>query len=64
VGPALWLHILWPSLNDGHDDDDRAVELHQKAENWGWLIDYKPVFIQSDRPMSLIKYLQERKLHK
>jgi len=60
---AIWLNSLWPSLNGGHDDD-RAVELNQKAESWGWLIDHKPVIIQSDRPMALITYLQERKLHK
>jgi glycerophosphoryl diester phosphodiesterase len=59
---AIWLNSLWPSLNGGHDDD-RAVELNQKAESWGWLIDHKPVIIQSDRPMALITYLQERKLH-
>lgn len=58
----VWLNSLWPSLNGGHDDD-RAVEQNQKAESWGWLIDLKPVFLQSDRPADLIKYLQERKMH-
>ncbi|MEJ7560049.1 MAG: glycerophosphodiester phosphodiesterase family protein [Pedobacter sp.] len=58
----IWLNSLWPSLNGGHDDD-RAVEQNQKAESWGWLIDHKPVIIQSDRPKALISYLKERKLH-
>lgn len=58
----VWLNSLWPSLNGGHDDD-RAVEQNQKKESWGWLIDFSPVFIQSDRPADLVKYLKERKLH-
>ena len=58
----VWLNSLWPSLNGGHDDD-RAVEQNQKPESWGWLLDFNPVFIQSDRPADLIKYLKERKLH-
>lgn len=58
----VWLNSLWPSLNGGHDDD-RAVEQNQKKESWGWLTDFNPVFIQSDRPADLIQYLKERKLH-
>ncbi|RZK66506.1 MAG: glycerophosphodiester phosphodiesterase, partial [Pedobacter sp.] len=58
----VWLNSLWPSLNGGHDDD-RAVEQNQKPESWGWLLDFNPVFIQSDRPADLIKYLKQRKLH-
>lgn len=58
----IWLNSLWPSLNGGHDDD-RAVEQNQKKESWGWLTDFNPVFIQSDRPADLIQYLKERKLH-
>ncbi|MCX3263823.1 glycerophosphodiester phosphodiesterase family protein [Pedobacter agri] len=58
----VWLNSLWPSLNGGHDDD-RAVEKNQKKESWGWLTDFNPVFIQSDRPADLIQYLKERKLH-
>lgn len=58
----VWLNSLWPSLNGGHDDD-RAVEQHQKPDSWGWLLEFNPVFIQSDRPADLIKYLKERKLH-
>ncbi|RZK64114.1 glycerophosphodiester phosphodiesterase family protein [Pedobacter sp. Leaf41] len=59
---VVWLNSLWPSLNGGHDDD-RAVEQNQKPESWGWLLDFNPLFIQSDRPADLIKYLKERKLH-
>lgn len=61
-GQMVWLNSLWPSLNGGHDDD-RAVELNQKTESWGWLLQHKPAFLQSDRPADLIRYLKSRKLH-
>jgi len=59
---VLWLNSLWPSLNGGHDDD-RAIERKQPDEAWGWLIDHKPLFIQSDRPEALMQYLKSKKLH-
>lgn len=58
----IWLNSLWPSLNGGHDDD-RAVELKQEEESWGWLIDRKPSILQSDRPTELMNYLKKKKLH-
>ncbi|MGM9477264.1 glycerophosphodiester phosphodiesterase family protein [Pedobacter sp. GSP4] len=58
----LWLNSLWPSLNGGHDDD-RAVEMGQKEESWGWLIGFNPVILQTDRPVELTGYLKKRKLH-
>lgn len=58
----LWLNSLWPSLNGGHDDD-RAVEMGQKEESWGWLISFNPVILQTDRPVELTGYLKKRKLH-
>lgn len=62
IKPLIWLNSLWPSLNGGHDDD-RAVEKNQKEESWGWLIDYKPVILQTDRPSELLLYLKKRGLH-
>lgn len=59
---VIWLNSLWPSLNGGHDDD-RAVELKQEEESWGWLIDRKPSILQSDRPTELMNYLKKKKLH-
>ncbi|WP_443947585.1 glycerophosphodiester phosphodiesterase family protein [Pedobacter sp. AW1-32] len=60
---VIWLNSLWPSLNGGHDDDT-AVELGKKDETWGWLLNKKPVFLQTDRPVQLIEYLKSKSLHK
>jgi len=60
--PLIWLNSLWPSLNGGHDDD-RAVEKGEKEESWGWLINYHPVILQTDRPADLLIYLKGRGLH-
>lgn len=61
--PLIWLNSLWPSLNGGHDDD-RAVEKNEKEESWGWLINYHPAILQTDRPAELLIYLKGRGLHK
>ncbi len=57
-GSKIWMNSLWPSLNAGHDDD-RAVELGQANESWGWLIEQGASLIQTDRPHDLINYLQK-----
>ena len=57
-GSKIWLNGLWPSLNGGHDDD-RAVELNQKDESWGWLLEKGASLIQTDRPVQLLQYLKE-----
>lgn len=36
-GAKLFINSLWPELCGGHDDD-RAVELHQPDESWGWIL--------------------------
>lgn len=53
---------MWPSLNAGHDDD-RAVELGQRDETWGWILQQGASLIQTDRPQELIKYLKKHKRH-
>lgn len=58
-GSKIWLNSLWPSLNAGHDDD-RAVELKQPDESWGWLLEQGAALIQTDRPAQLIDYLDKR----
>lgn len=58
-GSKIWLNGLWPSLNGGHDDD-RAVELNQKDESWGWLLEKGASLIQTDRPVQLLQYLKRR----
>ena len=58
-GSKVWLNSLWPSLNAGHDDD-RAVEMEQADESWGWLLEQGASLIQTDRPAKLIDYLEKR----
>lgn len=61
-GTKIWLNSLWPSLNGGHDDD-RAVEMKQQDESWGWLLKQGASLIQTDRPQMLIQYLKKHKRH-
>ena len=63
AGIKIWLNSIWASLCDGHDDD-RAVELGEPDESWGWLLDRGGTVIQSDRPLDLIQYLKKHKRHK
>jgi glycerophosphoryl diester phosphodiesterase len=63
AGIKIWLNSIWGSLCDGHDDD-RAVELGEPDESWGWLLDRGGTVIQSDRPLDLIQYLKKHKRHK
>ena len=55
-GAKIFINSLWPELCGGHDDD-RAVELHQPDESWGWIIDQGAKLIQTDRPALLLQYL-------
>ena len=59
---GIWLNSLWPTLNGGHDDD-RAVEMNEPEESWGWLVKNGANIIQTDRPKELLNYLKEKKLH-
>ncbi|KAB6342657.1 glycerophosphodiester phosphodiesterase family protein, partial [Bacteroides xylanisolvens] len=61
-GARLFVNSLWPKLCGGHDDD-RAVELHQPDESWGWIIAQGAKLIQTDRPALLLEYLRNKKLH-
>ncbi len=58
-GAKIWYNSLWPSLNAGHDDD-RAVEEHDMAGSWDWLIARGAGIIQTDRPREMIRYLRAR----
>ncbi|MFR9523900.1 MAG: glycerophosphodiester phosphodiesterase family protein [Rikenellaceae bacterium] len=63
-GGKVWINTLWDYLCDGHHDD-RAVELGEADESWGWVLDQtKATFIQTDRSKELIDYLRGRGLHK
>lgn len=61
-GAKIFIDSLWPELCGGHDDD-RAVEMHQQDESWGWIIGQGAKLIQTDRPASLLQYLKSRNLH-
>ncbi|MFQ7113242.1 glycerophosphodiester phosphodiesterase family protein [Hallella bergensis] len=61
-GAHVFVNTLWPELCGGHDDD-RAVELHQPEESWGWVVRQGVKLIQTDRPAKLIEYLRTKGLH-
>ena len=63
AGIKIWLNSIWASLCDGHDDD-RAVELGEPDESWGWILERGGTVIQSDRPYDLLQYLKKHKRHK
>ena len=62
AGIKIWINSIWASLCDGHDDD-RAVELGEPNESWGWILDRGATLIQSDRPRELLQYLKKNKRH-
>lgn len=62
-GAKIWINTLWPELCAGHDDD-RAVELKEPEESWGWVINQGAKLIQTDRPALLLDYLRVNRLHK
>ena len=61
-GARIFINSLWPELCGGHDDD-RAVELGEPEESWGWIIGQGAKLIQTDRPALLLEYLKEKGLH-
>ena len=63
AGIRIWLNSIWASLCDSHDDD-RAVELGEPDESWGWMLEQGGTIIQSDRPFDLLQYLKKHRRHK
>lgn len=61
-GARVFINTLWPELCGGHDDD-RAVELKEPEEGWGWIVGQGVKLIQTDRPALLLEYLRARNLH-
>ena len=61
-GAKIFINSLWPDLCGGHDDD-RAVELKEPEESWGWIINQGAKLIQTDRPAFLLDYLRNKGLH-
>lgn len=62
-GAKVFINTLWPELCGGHDDD-RAVELGEPEESWGWMVEQGVKLIQTDRPALLLEYLRTKNLHK
>ena len=63
AGVKVWINSIWASLCDGHDDD-RAVEMNEPDESWGWILERGATLIQSDRPYDLMQYLKKHKARK
>ena len=63
AGVQVWINSIWGSLCAYHDDD-RAVEMNEPDEAWGWILDRGATLIQTDRPAALIQYLKKHKRHK
>ena len=63
AGVKVWVNSIWGSLCAYHDDD-RAVEMNEPDEAWGWILKRGTTLIQTDRPAELIKYLKKKKMHK
>ena len=62
-GSKIWFNSLWANQNAGHDDE-RSVEEGNPADGWGWLLAHGATIIQTDRPVQLLAYLRQRKLHR
>lgn len=62
IQAPLWINSLWPDQNGGHDDD-RAVELGQQDQSWGWLLSHGVNVLQTDRPKELLDYLHAHLAH-
>ena len=60
-GARIFINSLWPELCGGHDDD-RAVELKEPDESWGWIVSQGAKLIQTDRPALLLDYLTKKGL--
>lgn len=63
AGSKLWINSLWPRLCGGHDDN-LAIDEGNIKDSWEWLIEHGATIIQTDRPLQLLKWLREKKLHK
>lgn len=53
----IWINSLWSNLNGGHDDDLAISDL---SDSYGWILDQSTTMIQTDRPLLLLAYLNNR----
>jgi glycerophosphoryl diester phosphodiesterase len=56
--PRIWINTLWDSLCAGHTDE-RGFN-GDRDGSWGWCLDQGATMIQTDRPVELIRYLEEK----
>lgn len=56
----IWVHSITDSRSGGHSDSNGV---NNTSDSYGWLINQKIQFIQTDRPSLLINYLKENNLH-
>ena len=56
---AVWVNTLWPKLCAGHYDE---LAYQDPDKHWGWVVDHGANIIQSDRPVLLIDYLNQKGL--
>ncbi|WP_052306915.1 DUF4996 domain-containing protein [Chitinophaga pinensis] len=59
----IWVNSLWSSLNGGHYDD-MAFDDGNTKDSWDWLLSKGFTIFQTDRPATLLAYLQKKGLHK
>ncbi len=56
-GNGVWVNTLYPSISGGRDEQAGVLDADR---HWGSLIDAGVTAIQTDRPLELVRYLQER----
>src|SRR5690606_11310025 len=59
IGARCWVNTMWHSLSPGHVDDDAYLD---PDAHWGLLRSLGVSIFQSDRPLSLLGYLQSGNL--
>lgn len=56
--PRIWINTLWDSLCAGHTDEKGFKG--DREGSWGWCLKQGATMIQTDRPVELLKYLEEK----
>lgn len=56
--PRIWINTLWDSLCAGHTDEKGFKG--DRDGSWGWCLERGATMIQTDRPVELIRYLEEK----
>ncbi|NBO18463.1 MAG: hypothetical protein EBV03_04405 [Proteobacteria bacterium] len=59
--PKLWLNAIEPRLMGGMNEEEALRDPKKMDAVWGWLADNGAGVIQTNHPLRLKKYLEERK---